>query len=509
MKPGPKPLALIAGSAGLSAASPASSANGWGCRPSVAMVLGGMAALLLASSRPAHAVPAFAAQTGQACVFCHIGAFGPQLTPAGRSFKIGGYTQTGGEGWRSQIPLSFYWQGSFTGLGKDLPPDQIPHRYASNNNFNIDQASIFLAGGFGEHTGIFSQWTGADNFSAYNLDNTDFRPYTTEFEVNDTSMRVGISLNNNPTVQDPYNSSFAWEYPWNSPSSTLQPQPAADTAVSNGFNQNTIGVNVYAWYDRSLYLDFGLYTSQSHWLLTRLGNSYGVGSIQGVAPYARVAYEWNWNEGSATAQSAHIGAIFMDANVNPLDPDTTQNNPTTTSAFGRNRYTDLAIDGGYQFLGDGTHIGTLLASYTHEWQGLNASANMVNATNAAAGTPTNYGSSYQLDKVLVAVSYWYRNTYGLTLSWEGLWGKKNPVLYEPDPVYGSNNNSPNGSTFIIEADWVPFGKEDSWARPFANLKLGVQYYINTKFNGGNSNYDGYGRSAGNNNTIYVFAWQTF
>ena len=45
----------------------------------------------------AYAVPAFAQQTGQPCTTCHIGSFGPQLTPFGRAFKIGGYTQTGGE----------------------------------------------------------------------------------------------------------------------------------------------------------------------------------------------------------------------------------------------------------------------------------------------------------------------------------------------------------------------------------------------------------------------------
>ena len=74
-----------------------------------------LAALLLwAGIRPARAVPAFAAQTGQPCSACHIGAFGPQLTPLGRAFKIGGYTQTGGEGLLSQIPLAATVLGSFT-----------------------------------------------------------------------------------------------------------------------------------------------------------------------------------------------------------------------------------------------------------------------------------------------------------------------------------------------------------------------------------------------------------
>jgi hypothetical protein len=61
---------------------------------------------LLLPDRPVQALPAFAAQTGQPCTACHIGGFGPQLTPLGRAFKIGGYTQRGGEGWQSYVPFA-------------------------------------------------------------------------------------------------------------------------------------------------------------------------------------------------------------------------------------------------------------------------------------------------------------------------------------------------------------------------------------------------------------------
>jgi hypothetical protein len=45
---------------------------------------------MLLLGREAGAVPPFATQTGQPCTACHIGGFGPQLTPLGRAFKIGG-----------------------------------------------------------------------------------------------------------------------------------------------------------------------------------------------------------------------------------------------------------------------------------------------------------------------------------------------------------------------------------------------------------------------------------
>jgi hypothetical protein len=69
---------------------------------SIALVLSG--GWLATLSTPAAAVPAFAVQTGQACKTCHIGAFGPQLTPFGRQFKLNGYTLRAGDAFT--LPVS-------------------------------------------------------------------------------------------------------------------------------------------------------------------------------------------------------------------------------------------------------------------------------------------------------------------------------------------------------------------------------------------------------------------
>ena len=50
----------------------------------------------MTASAPALAVPAFAKQTGQPCAACHVGAFGPQLKPYGRDFKLHGYVASDG-----------------------------------------------------------------------------------------------------------------------------------------------------------------------------------------------------------------------------------------------------------------------------------------------------------------------------------------------------------------------------------------------------------------------------
>ena len=76
-----------------------------GFRLGIGLLLLALGTIVAAVSDVAHAVPAFAVQTGEPCAACHIGAFGPQLTPFGRAFKIGGYTQGGGQG--PEIPLAW------------------------------------------------------------------------------------------------------------------------------------------------------------------------------------------------------------------------------------------------------------------------------------------------------------------------------------------------------------------------------------------------------------------
>src|SRR5579864_8904985 len=89
---------------------------------------------------PAHAVPSFAEQTGQPCQACHIGGFGPQLTPFGRAFKLGGYTMRVGDSFTP--PVSAMAVASFVNTQKDQVPPPAPH-YGPNNNFTIDQLNIF------------------------------------------------------------------------------------------------------------------------------------------------------------------------------------------------------------------------------------------------------------------------------------------------------------------------------------------------------------------------------
>jgi hypothetical protein len=433
----------------------------------------------------AQAVPSFALQTGQPCTACHIGAYGPQLTAFGRAFKIGGYTQTGGDGWQSAVPASVMLLGSYTNTNKGQGAPAATH-YGPNGNFAMDQISIFLAGRINDYAGGFVQGTFNGIQSTLKLDNTDLR-LTSPFDVRNTELRLGMDINNGPTVQDPYNSTYAWGYPY--VASSLAPVPAAQPLLAGGLIGNSIGVTVYGWYDRSLYLEAGLYNTYGPSLLSWTGTAYGPGSTANPAPYVRAAYEWNWN-----GQSAHVGGVFLRSNINPATASF-----SSDGSQGHNSYTDYAVDAGYQFIGDGTHVVSALGIFNHENQNLVGSFN-TGASSQAGNT---------LNQLRTNVSYYYQQTYGATVSWQKTWGSTNPLLYAPAPLSGSANGKPDSNAFIFEVDWVPFGKADSWMGPWVNLKLGAQYTLYTQFNGAAKNYDGFGRNASDNNTLYLFAWLTF
>lgn len=69
--------------------------------------------------------------------------------------------------------------------------------------------------------------------------------------------------------------------------------------------------------------------------------------------------------------------------------------------------------------------------------------------------------------------------------------------------------APNSKGYTLEATYKPFGKDHFLLGLWANVRLAVQYVAHTKFNGGNLNYDGFGRRATDNNTIFSYVWLAF
>jgi hypothetical protein len=420
----------------------------------------------------AAAVPLYARQTGQQCAACHNGF--PELTPYGRLFKLNGYTFGGGQS--DLPPVAAMAVVSFNHTEAPQQGGAAPH-YAANDNLAWDFASIFYGGVILPDFGAFGQVTYDAIGRRLGWDNTDFR-YAKSVEIAGDETIFGVSLNNNPTVTDVWNSTPAWGYPWLA--SGLAPTPAAATLIQGGLAQDVLGVTAYTYWNRLVYGEIGLYRTLSDRTLTTLGTDpTGGNSIKNAAPYWRFAIEPKWG-----ANSFEIGTFGLAATMVP----------GRTSGFGTDHTVDIGFDAQYQYLAEHNSV-SFDASWITENDGFTASEALGNTSNGRD----------HLRSLNLKASYFWDQTYGGTLSRFRIDGSGDPLLYGASSI----DNSPNSDGWIAEFDYIPFnhGGPDFW--PWLNLKLGVQYTWYSKFDGAAINFDGAGHSAGDNNTLYLFTWLAF
>jgi hypothetical protein len=423
---------------------------------------------------PASALPSYARQTGHPCIKCHVGGFGPQLTPYGVRFKIGAYTETDHKGLK--IPVAAFAYGGFTHTSKDqIPPPLDEH---ANDNLTLDQISGFIAGRWFEDVGSFLQVTYNGNTEGLSTDNTDIR-YAHDWVIGGTDAIIGVSVNNNPTVQDPFNTLFAWNFPYLS-SAVAFGLGSTGTQISGGLGPAVHGETVYAFVNDSILAEVGTYQAWSPAMQIKLGLGAGndIGRIDDSI-YWRLAYLQDMN-----TQAFSVGLVGFNVS---RQPERLDNGPV-------NRYRDIGVDGWYEFLGNGRHNFAAYASYVREDQNL---ADVLANAIAAAGPLPN--PNQRLYDFRFNASYYYQQTYGVTIGRFSKRGTSDPVLYAP-------TSSPDTTGTIFQIDYTPFGKPDSWGRPFANVRLGLQYTVYDKYNGASSNWDGAGRNASDNNTLYFFIW---
>ncbi|MFO1406670.1 MAG: hypothetical protein U1F08_03945 [Steroidobacteraceae bacterium] len=432
-----------------------------------------MAALLVESD--AWALPSFAQQLGVGCAQCHTAAFGPALTQFGREFKLNGYTLGG----QSSIPLAAMVNWNFTHTDTGVPGGAAPH-FDDNNNFAFSEVAGFFAGRISDHFGGFAQvtYSGVDRTTAW--DNVDMR-FVDSSSLAGNSLIWGLSLNNNPTIQDLWNSTPGWGFPYTS--SDLAPSPAAATLIDGGIAQQVLGLTAYAELNDLLYVEFGGYGNLSNSTLDNLGveDPASLDHVKGFAPYWRVALQ--------TESAPH----YVSAGVFGLSAALY---PGNDRSEGTNRYTDFGYDATYTYDAGGPSTWNAYATFIHEDQNLQASWQLGDSS----------GKSKTLNELKFNAQYAYEQTYMFTLGLFGTFGSRNAAAYAPDPVDGSADGSPNSRGYILEADWVPWGKLDSFNQPWANARIGLQYTGYTQFNGSGTNYDGYGRSASDNDTLYLFVW---
>src|SRR5262249_59857679 len=89
-------------------------------------------------------------------------------------------------------------------------------------------------------------------------DNTDLR-FVNTANLGGISVVYGITANNNPTVQDVWNTTPAWGFPF--AVSTLAPTPSAGTIIDGAFAAQVVSAGGYAWVNHFLYLQASSYHS--------------------------------------------------------------------------------------------------------------------------------------------------------------------------------------------------------------------------------------------------------
>jgi len=430
-----------------------------------------LAFLTALTPRSVQAVPSYARQTGLPCSGCHYTP--PELNPAGRKFKLLGYVDKdkekkgitdnsskrhAGLDILASLPLSVALETSFTALKTPEPGTQ-------NGNFEFPQdVSLFLAGAWTSHVGSFLQITydtQADHFSS---DNTDIR-FANKRDLAGKDLVYGLDFNNNPTVEDLWNSTPAWGYPWIA--SDFAPTPTATPIINGPLAQDVAGFGGYAMWDDHLYADGTIYTSE-HVGVAQPNPGTGLPrNVRGVAPYWRVA----WQE--LTPQTQYeIGAYGMHMDSTP------------GAIVGlKDVYTDWAAD----FQIDRTvfrkDVLSLRGTYIRENSDLAASYAAM-----AAVQP-----NHHLNTAMVDAEYHFGNRLSGTFGWFDTGGTVDPLFYAQSPVTGSANGDPRGAGYIANFS--------VW--PMQNLQLGLQYTGYTRFNGAAIDYDGAGRSASGNNTVYL------
>jgi hypothetical protein len=447
------------------------------------------------------ATTSFARQTGEPCTACHMQAYGPWLTQYGQKFKLDGYVAGHANKLPDVInPLAVQIIGSVTNTQQNNDSDAYYSNTAghsnSNNNVLADWAAVYYTGRITDKIGSYLQLNiNPQAGRSVSLAMADIR-VADHATFRGNAITYGLTVNNAPTISDFWMTTPAWMYPYTSSSVTVKPvaQPWLQSLMAGA---NTAGATAYTMINNHLYLEAGGYTSQSQNMAQGLGvwnaaisreGAQG-GLIDGGAPYWRMFLQH-----SIGPHTMMIGTYGLAAKVIPY----------YSNGIGTNSYVEYNADTNYSYMMDDNNMLMAMAKYTHDTMKMDASQGQGWASNTS-----NY-----LDSVMMMGMWTYKQTYNLSVGWNYMKGSADTLLYNgaartdfsPDnpvnPVFGSANGSPNTNSFLFEADYIPFGKGTSMTDPYLNIRLSMQYWAYTQFNGASSNYDGAGRNAAGNNTLY-------
>ncbi len=461
----------------------------------------------------ARAIPLFNRQTGQNCVACHAGGQFPELTPYGRLFKMTGYTL----GSRT-VPISAMGLASVSKVANTSKSDDPSADFQKNDRPIFATGSVFLGGKVTDNIGAFTQFTwdpyaittDSGGFKGqFAADNMDIR-YADRLIGESHDVIFGASANNNPSVTDPWNTAAAWmQYvPVPSPTSS-QFIDGASPYPGLAAGGNVAGISAYTFIDQTLYLEAGDYrTAKGLFSFMKAGlHDADVTKLRGDNPYLRAALNQSWGASTLMVGLTHMSSRVYDDPLDTSDPATVH------------RYRDLSLDAQYQFLLD-PHAWTAQFVATRERHDYPAGlVGLASPFLDAQGNVLPPSSPTARTRLLRAkLSYVYQARYGGGLSLFDLAGSTNTANqtsgYDPatlaitsDPAAAAPSTRVNGSLTgnpatrgaTIEGFWMPI----------QNLRVGLQYTAYTRYNGAHDNYDGFGRNARDNDSLFLYAWAAY
>ena len=426
------------------------------------LMVGAIFVLWALTIQQSYAVPAFARQTDQSCIACHAGGHFPELTPYGRLFKLTGYTI--GE---RTIPVSVM---GVVGASKMANTNSVNSSLntntgqgladPTNSKFSFETASLFFAGKISDNIGGFAQVTydnfaspdasGANTVGHSGADNIDIR-YADQIVTPTSNLIYGLSLNNNPSVTDPWNTSWAWMsyVPSTSGKGSNAYIDPTTPYPNNGMSGLISGLNAYAFLNKTFYGEIGFYRTANK-ALSFMNSGHDAAPIIGSNPYWRLAYSKEWGP-----ENLMLGLSGM--NGHPYDSSNGIGWGDSTSYYS---VKSNGLDFQYQYLLD-PHTITVQSVYQHQ---LTSPSLQDVQLNSSSPSSTNI---FRLKG-----SYVYMAKYGGSLS----------HFNQTGDFYSATA----GNTYEL------------FYIPVQNIRIGVQYTSYTKLANIDNPHDA--------NTVRVYGW---
>jgi hypothetical protein len=295
------------------------------------------------------------------------------------------------------------------------------------------------------------------------------------FHPGNNELLVGFDSNNDPSVQDVWNTVPSWGYPFYG--SPQAPGAPGSTMIST-LAEQTGSVGVYALFDRQFYAEVSMYrVGKEFFRWMNAGTSFASGAqyLKGFNPYWR-AY-WTKDHGPNVWM---VGTFGMHSDVYP--DSSSPSGPTDVFA-------DTGFDSQDQYLADTGKL-TLRGSYTYEQQSWKGSFPLGNVS-----TPKG-----NLKTLNLSASFALRDTWTFTGGSFLSNGSNDAALYQiSDPSGNQLSAKPNTTGYQLELNRTLT----------QNIVASLQYTGFTKFNGLTSNVDGLGRRPSDNNALWVSVFFAF